>query len=106
MQLTAAVCGNLDVFQPRGSGGSLGKNHSEGRMMTPKFIKCRDKNGKEIIIRIDMICAIEQNTYNDGINTISPGWTAKVILIGGNEIFLSTPYVSIVSKWAEAIPYE
>jgi len=75
-------------------------------MMTPKFIKCRDKNGKEIIIRLDMICAIEQNTYNDGINTISPGWTAKVILIGGNEIFLSTPYVSIVSKWAEAIPYE
>ncbi len=55
--------------------------------MMPKFIKCRDKNGKEIIIRLDMICAIEQNTYNGGINTISPEWTAKVILIGGNEIF-------------------
>lgn len=75
-------------------------------MMTPKFIKCRNKDGKEIIIRLDMICAIEQNTYSYIINELKVEWTTKVILIGGNEICLSTPYESIVKEWTESSLYE
>ena len=75
-------------------------------MMTPKFIKCRNKDDKEIIIRLDMICAIEQNTYSNIINELKVEWTTKVILIGGNEICLSTPYESVVSKWTESSLYE
>lgn len=75
--------------------------------MKTKFIKCQDKNGKEIIIRADMICAVEQNTYNNCLNgIIKTEWTAKVILVGGNEICLSTQYDIIIKQWTEASLYE
>jgi hypothetical protein len=75
--------------------------------MKTKFIKCNDENGKEIIIRADTICAIKQNTYHSCINgVIKSDWTAKVVLIGGSEICLSTSYGSIIAEWTEASLYE